>query len=246
METHGSTTEASVLTREQVRRVDRLAIESLGLPGIVLMENAAAALERAAIELLARAGGTGRALICCGPGNNGGDGFALARRLHVRSIPVVVLLTRCHTEYGGDAATNLHVAMRLGFPVEELVNGACSDEITLTGLLESHGMPSIVVDALLGTGAARAPDPRLGGMIRWMNRLRSEGALTLAVDVPTGLDCETGVTFGPDVVEADATVTLCAHKPGLLAPEAGRYVGELSVGDIGVPGSLIERARRGE
>ena len=101
------------LSREQVRAIDRHAIEIYGMPGIVLMENAG----RGAVEVLAKLGVTGKVVICCGKGNNGGDGFVMARHLDIRRIPVHILLFARPEDLTGDAAINYQIAARSGLPI---------------------------------------------------------------------------------------------------------------------------------
>ena len=235
------------LTRDQVREVDRFAIEELAIPGIVLMENAATALEEVALEMLAERNGggpPGTVVIAAGPGNNGGDGFALARKLHNRGIGVRVLLTVPATSYSGDAATNLEILRRLAIGIVEMRE----DDVqgTLREVLERAGRVLMVVDALLGTGATSAPRPPLDQVVRWINRMGEAGAWILSVDVPTGVDCDTGATLGEGdtAVDADRTVTLAAMKPGLLTGIGKRLAGRVTVGDIGVPASVLERLAR--
>lgn len=240
------TAKTMVFSREGVRRVDQAALLDYGIPGVVLMENAAAALEAAAERMLA--GGAGPAIILCGPGNNGGDGYALARRLHNRGVEVRVAMSgpAPASEIMSDAAINLRVIQRMRIAIR--VVDAARPEATLDGLCASGGEPRLLVDALLGTGmrtAARAP---MTGMIRWLNRRRAAGALVLAVDVPTGLDCDTGLPMidpaaGEEacVVLADETVTFVGLKTGFLSPSASAYLGEVTVGDIGAPRELLER-----
>ncbi len=234
-----------LFSREAARRVDRAALLDYGVPGVVLMENAAAALEAAAERMLR--GGAGPAVILCGPGNNGGDGYALARRLHNRGVEVCVAMSgpAPASEVMSDAAINLRIiqCMRLTARVVD----AASPESTLDGLCASSE-PRLVVDALLGTGMRTPAQAPMTGMIRWINRRRAAGALVLAVDVPTGLDCDTGLPMidpavGEEacVVRADATVTFVGMKSGFLAPSASAYLGEVTVGDIGAPRELLER-----
>ena len=232
------------LTRERVREVDRIAIEELGIPGIVLMENAATALEEAALEMLAEThggAGDGSVVIAAGPGNNGGDGFALARKLHNRGVGVWVLLCVPAEKYGGDAAANLEVLRRMGV----VLVGMREDDVpgTLGEVLERAGRVVLVVDAILGTGATSAPRPPLDAVVRWINRLGESGAWVLSVDVPTGIDCDTGEAWsaGEVAVDADRTVTLAALKPGLTRGDGKRFAGRVSVGDIGVPGEVLRR-----
>lgn len=239
------------LTRDQVREVDRIAAEELGIPGIVLMENAATALEEIALAMLAESNGgggggvPGTVVVAAGPGNNGGDGFALARKLHNRAISVRVLLTIPAAKYAGDAATNLEIVRRLGIGIVEMRE----DDVvgTLREVLERSGRVMMVVDALLGTGATSAPRPPLDQVVRWINRMGEAGAWVLSVDVPTGIDCDTGAAFGEGevAVDADRTVTLAAMKPGLKTGAGKRLAGEVTVGDIGVPASVLEKLARG-
>lgn len=240
------TPETLVFTREAARRVDQAALLDYGMPGVVLMENAAAALEAAAERMLAGRGGP--VVILCGPGNNGGDGFALARRLHNRGAEVRVAMSgpAPASEIMSDAAINLRIIQRMRMTIR--VVDAAAPEASLDGMCASAGEPRLLVDALLGTGMrtpARAP---MTGMIRWINRRRSAGAPVLAVDVPTGLDCDTGLPMidpasGEEacVVRADATVTLVGLKTGFVAHSAAAYLGVVTVGDIGAPRELLER-----
>ena len=218
------------LSRDRAREVDRVAIEELGIPGIVLMENAAAALEEAAMAMLA-----------AGPGNNGGDGFALARRLHTQGLGVRVLLCVPAERYTGDAATNLEIIRKMGIGIVEL--DAEDVAGSLRKVLEPAGRIMMVVDALLGTGATSAPRSPVDQVVRWINRLGEAGAWVLSVDIPTGIDCDTGDALGRGdvVVDADWTVTLGAMKPGLGVGVGRRMAGRVTVGDIGVPGALLER-----
>jgi NAD(P)H-hydrate epimerase len=224
-----------VLSREAVRRVDRLAVERYGIPSVVLMENAALGLRERALELLASVRAR-RAVVVAGPGNNGGDGFALARHLHNAGCEVVALTSVDLDAYAGDAATNLRVIRAMGIRVARLEAPAGP------AVLETAAQaPALLVDALLGTGAAEAARGTVRSAILHMNRLRSPGVRVLAVDVPSGLDCDSGAPAGGgDAVEADATVTFVALKPGFLRLGAQRWTGEVTVADIGAPGELIE------
>lgn len=236
--------EIVTLTREQSREVDRLAMEKLGLPGVVLMENAAAALEEAAVELLSGASPDGLTLAVCGPGNNGGDGLALVRRLHNRGRRCAALLTATADAFGGDAATQLGVVCHLAIPVEDVDGGDPS--AALEHMLSTHGRPALIVDAIVGTGATGRLRPPADALARWITAMRREGSRVLAVDCPSGLDVDTGAPLGSAedsaVVEADHTVTLAGMKPGLTDPRSARYAGVVSVGDIGVPPELLRRA----
>ena len=211
---------AGILSRNRTRQADRWAIERLGLPGVVLMENAGGGVARRLGEL----GCSGPVVILCGPGNNGGDGFVLARHLANRGVPVSCRLPFAPDRYAGDAAIHLRVAERLGLPIER---PASPDEaVTWNG---PHA-PEWIVDALLGTGAVgdlREP------IRSWVDAANRSPARRLAVDLPTGLDADTDQRCEP-TFRAEETVTFVALKPGLVLPDNGSVVGRITVVDIGV------------
>lgn len=233
-----------VFSREGVRRVDAAARDEFGIPTIVLMENAAMALERACAPLLG--GGEGLALILCGPGNNGGDGLALARRLDTAGHRVVVALAASAARSTGDARTNLCIVERMGTPFADV--SAHDPRSSLDALVRRHapsGSIALLVDALLGTGATRAPEEPIMSAVAWINAMRraSARARVLAADIPTGMDCDTGLPLTPGgaVVRADVTVTFAGLKRGFLDPRSREFTGEVVVGDIGAPRALLER-----
>ncbi len=228
------------LTRAQSREVDRIAIEELGIPGIVLMENAAAALEREALAMLPVGDEGARTLIIAGPGNNGGDGYALARRLANAGRAVEVVATRGVDALSGDALVNARIAHRMGLRIEV----AALDRLHAQLSDWSDPAVSLIVDAMLGTGATRAPEGVIAELVRWINREHDAGARVLAVDVPTGLDADTGAPLGGAglVVRADRTVTLGSMKVGLARAEASAHAGVVVVGDIGAPPEVFDRA----
>lgn len=201
-------------------------MEEFGLPGIVLMENAG----RGAAELLAPLAGSGPVLVAAGPGNNGGDGFVIARHLDRRGIAVRVALWADPDRLTGDAATNFAVARRCRVPIE--IFGGQHDEARLAGLLQGAAW---VVDALLGTGAQGDPRPPFAAAIEQLNAF---AAPILAVDVPSGLDCDTGGAGRP-TIRAARTCTFVAAKPGFAAPGAADYTGIVTVHDIGAPRVLV-------
>jgi NAD(P)H-hydrate epimerase len=218
-----------ILNREQSRRVDRLAIEHYGLSGLVLMENAGRGLADRLCEL----GISGPVAICCGRGNNAGDGFVIARHLDLRGHQVRVLVWGDPAELSGDAAANFRILAKTDVPVERF--GAAHDEARLAVQLAGSAW---IVDALLGTGARGEPRPPLDAVI---DQLNSSGIPILAVDLPSGLDCDTGKPSAR-TIRAAATCTLVAAKPGFFAPGADQYIGRLYVHDIGAPRRLIEEA----
>ena len=219
----------NALTREQVREMDRRAIEELGLPGIVLMENAG----RGCVDVLERLGIDGPVVVLCGRGNNAGDGFVIARHLIIRGYECRVLLLSSLDAFTGDAKTNFEVLQNLRIPHVDLSQLA-NDYEALMSALNDHGAGAAwLVDALLGTGAHGEPRPPLDVAIDWLNR-RSAGTQAMAVDVPSGLDCDTGQA-AKHTVRADHTCTFVAEKTGFRASEAQAYLGRVHVLDIGVP-----------
>ena len=218
--------EERVLSREQVRRVDRLAIEHFHLPGIALMENAG----RGTADLLQEMGVRGTVVICAGAGNNGGDGFVVARHLEARGYDVLVFLWTPPQRLRGDALVNLRVLQAAKTPL------VLVDEIepALAELEQSLSSADWAVDALLGTGARGDPRSPYDMVIE---RLNAADVRRLAIDIPSGLDCDTGET-GTPTFRADITATFVAKKPGLVVESAHPWVGRLEVLDIGVPRRL--------
>jgi len=218
-------------TADGARMVDRLAIERYGLPSIVLMENAAIALREAALELSARHS-LKQAIILAGPGNNGGDGFALARHLHNAGLRVRVLHTAPRDASRGDAAVNLRVLEAMRIPLDPL------DSIgALRPVLEASDRPMLLVDALLGTGTTRPVTGLFADVIEALNA--RGGHFVLSVDIPSGMDADRGPVLGP-CVRADMTVTFVGRKVGMAAPGSADRLGRVVVGDIGVPRELAE------
>jgi NAD(P)H-hydrate epimerase len=216
-----------ILSRAEVRDLDRRAIEEWGLPGVVLMENAG----RGTAELLLSLGIHGRVVVCCGKGNNGGDGFVVARHLDNRGVPVGVLLFADAAGLQGDAAINYRVLARSGVPLTVHAGGTLPEETVRQELADADW----VVDALFGTGLSspvRAPFDRVIALIN------ASGAKVLAVDLPSGLDCDTGQPLGP-TVRAQHTATMAAWKKGFRAPAAQPWLGQVHLIDIGVPRRLL-------
>jgi NAD(P)H-hydrate epimerase len=229
------------LTREQVREVDRLAIEELGMPGILLMENAGRGAAELARRLLGRGPEPGLALVLCGAGNNGGDGWVVARHLSLAGVRVLVGALQPAAEARGDAATMRAIAERMGLAVRGV-----GDEAGLAAArvdLERERV-ALVVDGLLGTGFRGVVRPDVARAIRWTEDLRLRGARVLALDVPSGLDCDSGAAAEP-TVRADLTATFVAPKRGFRARSARPFLGRVVTVSIGAPGALIERVLGG-
>ena len=213
-----------VLSRQQVRELDRRAIELWGVPGVVLMENAGRGAADA-LEAVFGPASSKRVAVVAGGGNNGGDGFVIARHLHIRGADCVVFLVADEARVAGDAAVNLAILARLGVRVHRRTGPA------LAGLAGELGSFDLVVDALGGTGIEGA---LRGDVAVAVEQINAAGKPVLAVDIPTGLDCDTGQAYRP-TVRADLTVTFAARKLGFEAPGAAKYTGRVIVADIGVP-----------
>lgn len=218
-----------VLNRRQSREVDRLAIETYGLPGIVLMENAG----RGAVEMIVRLGLPGPYLICCGKGNNAGDGFVIARHLDNRGEAVRVLVWADESELRGDALINFRVIQASGIPLEILGN-----ESALPRLRELLAGAGCVIDALLGTGAKGEPRPPLAEVI---DALNAAGTPIVAIDLPSGLDCDTGLA-GRHTIRAAHTCSFVARKAGFDSPDAAAFTGQVHVVEIGAPRRAVADA----
>lgn len=212
------------LTRQQARDFDRRATEELGIPSIVLMENAG----RGVVDVLLRREATPRTVfILCGKGNNGGDGFVIARHLALRGVNAKVALLAPPNELQGDALTNYRIFVRSHLPLVDL-----SQVDYLREVLDREAMGTDwLIDALLGTGAHGEPREPYRTVIEWMNRQQAQ---RLAVDVPSGLDCDTGKASAA-TVRAEVTCTFVAPKVGFTNPAASEFLGELDVVDIGIP-----------
>jgi len=223
------------LTRDEVRAIDRFAIEVLGVPGVVLMENAGRQSADAVADFLNGAAGR-RVGIVAGAGNNGGDGFVVARHLAMRGARVATFLVSLPGNVTGDAAVNLDILRKLGQDVRCV---AGKDLPEFLGVLTDF---DVVVDAVGGTGirGALRGDPAAA-----VERINAAGRPVVAIDIPTGLDCDTGEASGP-TVRAKRTVTFVARKRGFDAPGAAEYTGEVRVADIGVPAELVARMARKE
>jgi ADP-dependent NAD(P)H-hydrate dehydratase / NAD(P)H-hydrate epimerase len=219
-----------VLNTEQMREADRRTIEDIGIPSIVLMENAgrqAVAAMEAAFEDLA----TSRVAVVCGRGNNGGDGFVVARTLVQRGVDTAVFLLGSVADVRGDARTNLEVIGRIGMTVVEITN-AQEWELHSTALADCD----LLVDAILGTGF----HGRLNGFLETVVAdLNSLGLPIVAIDLPTGVSADSATVSGL-AIEASMTVTLAAPKIPLVFPPADTHAGDLVIADIGVPLPLLD------
>ena len=221
-----------VLTSSQMREADRRTIEEIGLPGAVLMENAGVAVARAIQE---RAPQARRIAVLCGRGNNGGDGFVIARQL-IALQPLTVLLG-ARKDVSGDARLHLGVLERSGGVIVEVV-----DDKGWQAVRARVAQSDVVVDAMLGTGLHQAPTGIVAAVIDDLRLLRDDRRfLVVAVDIPSGLSADSGEASWPSV-EADLTVTFATAKYGHVLPPACDRVGDLRVADIGIPVAVLADA----
>lgn len=225
-----------VFTREAVREVDRTAVERYTIPSMVLMENAAIHAAGVALEMVA-AQREPRVLIVCGPGNNGGDGLAMARHLSNAGARVEVVLSGAGDRLRGDAGTNLGIVLAMGLPVLEPGHDGAAAVLRERAV---SPCPHLIVDAILGTGAVKTVRGPMMELIEEVNRIGAHGAPILAVDVPSGLDADTGLPLGA-AVRATRTVTFVGIKQGFLNTAAAAYTGRVVVAGIGAPRQLVER-----
>jgi NAD(P)H-hydrate epimerase len=216
-----------VLTRDAVRELDRLCWSEFGIPGVVLMENAG----RGAAECLERelAHARERIVFLCGSGNNGGDAFVAARHLHNRGVAVELFAISAASAASSDAAWARGVIERMGLRVQTL-----HEAHEFARCLERVGGDVLLVDALLGTGAVGAPRAAVAECLRMA--AQSKPRLRIALDLPSGLDADTGAIHEP-CFRAELTLTFAARKPGLSAAICGR----VEVLDIGAPRELLLR-----
>jgi NAD(P)H-hydrate epimerase len=219
-----------ILTSREMKEIDRKAIEDIGIPGPVLMENAGLQVLKALRTRFPRPADE-RIVIVAGKGNNGGDGLVVARHLHNAGAKPEVLLLASREEVKGDAALNLAVALRLGVPVTEVRTPEhwkrCRMDIV-------HA--TVIIDAIFGTGLLK---PLEGLHARVVEDINKAGGFKLAVDIPSGLSSDSFEVIGP-CVRADMTVCLAAPKVAHVFPPAEECIGDLFVAAIGIPPVLFD------
>jgi NAD(P)H-hydrate epimerase len=220
-----------ILTRKQARLVDQLAAEKHGMSSLSLMEEAG---RKSALLLdqLHHNPDPRSAVIVCGKGNNGGDGLVMARHLQQLQYRVTVVLGDLDEVLSADNATNLQRLQENPRPGITLHR-----EETTEKNLDSLEDACWFVDALLGTGSRGNPRPPSDVAIRWFN---NRPARRVALDIPSGLDCDSG-EIGTPCVQAAQTFTFVAPKPGLLLPASRPQVGSIHVIDIGIPRELLNK-----
>lgn len=226
------------LSRTEIRDVDRVALEEYGLPGVVLMENAGRGCSQMAVDNWS----TGSVVLCCGKGNNGGDGFVIARYLENAGWSVKVRLAFPPSEVEGDAAVFLASVQKSGLDVRTIqVSGeGVSADPTVVAWVEFQSelrSADLVIDALLGTGlngSVRSPCREI------IEAINAAGRPVLAVDLPSGMDCNTGQPLG-DCIRATRTATMVAPKLGFENPASAALTGPVEVVGIGLPLALANQ-----
>ncbi|RPI48138.1 MAG: NAD(P)H-hydrate epimerase, partial [Acidobacteria bacterium] len=219
-----------VLNAAQMRDADRQTIEEIGIPSMVLMENAGrqivAALEATYDDLNDR-----HVAVLCGPGNNGGDGFVVARTLHQRAVDVSVFVVATLAAVKGDARLNLEILGRLGLTVVEI-----SDEHAWDLHFSEISQCDLIVDAIFGTGLK---SPLAGMMETVVADVNASGIPVVAVDLPSGMSADHVEPIG-ECIRANITVTLAAPKLPLVLPPGEAQAGSIVVADIGIPPEVID------
>ena len=221
-----------VLSRAQMRAFDRHAIDTCHVPGVVLMENAGRGAADVACRVLGATLSGARVVVVAGAGNNGGDGFVVARHLWARGADVRVFLAGATERVHGDARINHDAFLDLGGQVTVIKPGG-----DLAELEAALGLADMVVDALFGTGLDRPIDDAMSAIVAAINRAPGR---RLALDVPSGLDSDSGAPLGV-CVEAQDTVCFGHLKVGLLTPQGARYAGRVHVADLGVPDTILAK-----
>ncbi len=209
-----------LVTPEEMREIDRLTIEKYNIPGLRLMENAGLSV---ALLILKRDIDLSNIFVICGKGNNGGDGLVLARVLKIRGYNPKVILIAKKDELTGDAKVNLDTFLDL--------EGTEVHEITEFGKMRELENPSLIIDALFGTGLKEEVRGIYEDVISWINK---KNAYTVSLDIPSGLNGETGIILGSSV-KADLTVTFGLPKIGCYIQNGPLYSGEIVITDIGIP-----------
>ncbi len=217
-------------TNEEMAALDRRAAEEFGISTLLLMETAGRSVADAASRLTRREGS--RVVVIAGKGNNGGDGFVAARLMLAAGWRVTVLLLARDADVTGDAAINLQAARRAGVDVANI------DSTAVPALRGALGTANLIIDGLFGTGFK---GPVVGLAAKTIDAINNAGCPVLAIDVPSGVQGDTGAVDGP-AVRATATVTMSLPKIGLLLPPGAAQTGQIWMVDVGHPRRLIETA----
>ena len=221
-----------LVTAAQMQQLDQRTIKEFSIPGLILMENAG----RGIFELICRhfaARLHQGVTILVGPGNNGGDGFVIARHLNQEGVKVKLLILEPGEKFRGDALVNYIIVKKLGLPITE-----CLDSDSLSTMSETIEKSGLIVDAIFGTGLVRKVTGRFARCIEMAN---ASPAPIVSVDIPSGLSTDTGLPLGT-AIRADLTGTMALAKRGLVLHPETEYVGELHIVEIGIPDTAVTEA----
>lgn len=224
-----------LVTASEMKEMDRLTIQEMGIPGVVLMENAARGAARVFLEHFLPSPGA-RIVILCGRGNNGGDGYVMARYLHNKGLNVIVILL-CETDrISGDALTNLEIIKKMNLEIIEAAN--VERWTSVSKLLDDS---DYIIDGILGTGLNSDVRDYYGQVL---NDVNGSGKAIMAIDIPSGINADNGQIMGT-AMKADLTVTFGFPKPGQLTYPGTELTGRLVKIDIGIPNIIAERIKTG-
>ena len=218
-----------IVSGTQMAAIDGEAINRFRIPGLILMENAALQVVQYILELMPQR--RGRVLVFCGKGNNGGDGFVIARHLLRYGYVVSVWAMDRSQVYHGDAFVNYEILIKQGVPVSLVTEG---DPPHILNYLDKD---DLIVDALLGTGLSRDVSPKFAALISAINDSRAQ---VLAVDIPSGVCANSGKVMGT-AIKARHTVTFALPKRGLLLYPGAECAGRIVVVNIGIPKQVLDK-----
>jgi NAD(P)H-hydrate epimerase len=216
----------SILTRQQVRDFDAWAIETASVPGVVLMENAGSGCAEIVLAQLEKRIGS-KVCVFCGPGNNGGDGFVIARHLKNAGVDVAIALCGPASKIKDDAEVNYKIACKMEIKITEFDTASANIEKEIETFA---GDSDLIVDAIFGTGLTGV---LRADFVRLINAINSLNKPIVAVDIPSGLDCDTGESLGA-AIKAVSTVTFAAAKKGFLNPHSAQFTGQVYIASIGI------------
>jgi len=220
-----------IVTAAEMRNLDQAAIGQLGIPGVVLMENAGLGVVQVVEKILGDVRGR-KVLVLAGKGNNGGDGFVVARHLLNMGAEVKVLLLAEADQISGDARINLDILQKMGLKIYSAVNANSLNIVKIAVMYTD-----LIIDAIYGTGFTGAVSEHAGNIIAMANE---SGKPIVAVDIPSGVEADSGRVNGP-CIRASHTVTFGLPKLGLILEPGAGCCGDLTVADISIPEGLIDR-----
>ncbi len=217
------------VTAEEMRLIDEKAIHEFGIPSLILMEHAGLACARETLKLLRGKGK--KVAVFCGKGNNGGDGFVVARHLANRGFEPIVFYFQSPLEMKPDPLANFRILEKIKVSLID-----CSENLPVGRVKAALKKVRVVVDALFGTGLSKPVGEPFKTAIALMNK---SGRPVVSVDIPSGLNADTGEVMGA-CVRATVTVALGLPKKGFLRREAKRFIGRVVVADISIPRNLLQ------